>query len=538
MAHASPARTTALHLLGAQRRRHARARDLMRGAREMDTLGRKGRALATRLVLGVNVASGELDRRINSFSSRPGSIEPRVRDALRLAAFELLYLDTPCQVAVSQGVELVRGVQPRAARMANAVLRRIADCRPEVDAARERVAAAAGITVFDDEDSASASAADVARDSLASGSSACGDDDANCGGKDGVATEGVAETGSKVCEVADGVSARCALSVSDLCLASGYPAWLVERLLASLDARRVASMCACALEPAPVYVTAGRQLDGNLYDVLNEAGLAPEPSELSGCWRLGATSKLARSGLVANCDVAVADMAAQLACRVAASDGRVLEVGQGRGTKSLMLANLARELGAEPNVTGVELVASKVRLSAKRMEKAGLSGQVSCVEFDGTKLACDAELPAELSGEFDSVLVDAPCSGTGTMRRHPETAWALGEDLCGHGEGGLPALQLRLLQAASARVAVGGQLVYATCSVLNAENAEVVDAFLASEAGQRFERASLLVAPAVAACDSAAKLVGANLTPAGDFQSVPSQGSFDGHFFARLVRKS
>ena len=54
MAVASPARTTALHLLGAQRRRGARARDLMRGAREMETLGRKGRALATRLVLGVN----------------------------------------------------------------------------------------------------------------------------------------------------------------------------------------------------------------------------------------------------------------------------------------------------------------------------------------------------------------------------------------------------------------------------------------------------------------------------------------------------
>ena len=133
MAVASPARTTALHLLGAQRRRGARARDLMR----------KGRALATRLVLGVNVASGELDRRIDSFVSRPGSLEPRVRDALRLASFELLYLDTPRQVAVSQGVELVRGVQPRAARMANAVLRRVAECRPEVDEAREAVGAAA-----------------------------------------------------------------------------------------------------------------------------------------------------------------------------------------------------------------------------------------------------------------------------------------------------------------------------------------------------------------------------------------------------------
>lgn len=478
MAQASPARTTALHLLGSQRRRHARARDLMRGAREMETLGRKGRALATRLVLGVNVASGELDRRIDSFCARPGSIEPKVRDALRLSAFEILYLDTPRQVAVSQGVELVRGVQPRAARMANAVLRRVAECRPEVDDAREKVDAA-------------------------------------------VSGEGTSH-----------------VFVTDLCLASGYPAWLVERLLDSLDARRVAAMCACALEPAPVYVSAARAGEQDLEELLEKAGLAPCPAELEGSWRLGVAAQLARSGLVANCDVAVADLAAQLACSVAAGKGRVLEVGQGRGTKSLLLARLACELGGEPDVTGCELVASKVRLSAKRMEQAGLEGCVRCVEFDGTKLACEAELPEALAGQFESVLVDAPCSGTGTMRRHPETAWALEEALCGPGEEGLPALQLSLLEAASARVMPGGQLVYATCSVLAAENAEVVDAFLASEAGRAFGRASLLEAPAVASSESAAALVEANLTPAGDFQSVPSANGFDGHFFARLVRKA
>ncbi len=479
MASASPARTTALHLLGAQRRRHARARDLMRGAREMGTLGRKGRALATRLVLGVNVAAGELDRRIDSFASRPGSVEPRVRDALRLSAFELLYLDTPRQVAVSQGVELVRGVQPRAARMANAVLRRIADCRPEVDEARAAVAAFAS---------------------------------ANCADEP---------------------------STDELCLASGYPAWLVERLLGSLGAKRVAAMCACALEPAPVYVCAGKpEVDADDAKALLEgAHLAPQPSELGGCWCLEAAAGLARSGFVANCDVVVADLAAQLACRVAAASGRVLEVGQGRGTKSLMLARLGRELGGEPAVVGCELVSSKVRMSASRMEQAGLSESVSCVEFDGTRLACEEDLPAELASAFDSVLVDAPCSGTGTMRRHPEAAWALEEELVGSGEEGLPALQLRLLSAAAGRVAVGGQLVYATCSVLGTENAEVVEAFLGSDAGRGFERASLLEAPAVQRCETAKSLVEANLTPAGDFQSSPHAGSFDGHFFARLVRK-
>lgn len=581
MASASPARTTALHLLGAQRRRHARARDLMRGAREMEALGRKGRALATRLVLGVNVASGELDRRIDSFSSRPGSIEPRVRDALRLAAFEVLYLDTPCQVAVSQGVELVRGVQPRAARMANAVLRRIADCRPEVDAARAAVAAYASAACGDDvaadvdEVGVGCSAFAATGDAIAPGSAgvdeAAGADEARkafagdssdvCepGGSAGVgcstpaAAEATIASGSAAeKEIAGGLSESATSgavgsvarapepSTEELCLASGYPAWLVERLLGSLGAERVAAMCACALEPAPVYVCAGKpEVDADGAKALLEgAHLAPQASELGGCWRLEAAAGLARSGLVANCDVVVADLAAQLACRVAAAPGRVLEVGQGRGTKSLMLARLGRELGGEPVVVGCELVSSKVRLSASRMEQASLSETVSCVEFDGTKLANEEELPVELAGAFDSVLVDAPCSGTGTMRRHPETAWALEEELVGSGDEGLPSLQLCLLSAASARVAVGGQLVYATCSVLETENAEVVDAFLASEAGRGYERASLLEAPAVECCETAKSLIADNLTPAGDFQSVPRARSFDGHFFARLVRKA
>lgn len=476
MATASPARTTALHLLGSQRRRGARARDLMRGAREMETLGRKGRALATRLVLGVNVASGELDRRIDSFAARPGSIEPRVRDALRLSAFEILYLDTPRQVAVSQGVELVRGVSPRASRMANAVLRRIADCRPEVDEAREAVSAVAG-------------------------------------------------------------GARRELSAEELSLASGYPAWLCARLVEALGVQRAAAMCACALEPAPVYVTCGKGNAMALEEKLAAAALEPVAAELDGCWRLNAGAGLARSGLVASCDVVVADLAAQLACRATAAPGRVLEVGQGRGTKSLILARLMREMGAEPEVVGCELVGSKARLSTKRMEEAELAANVRCVEFDGTKLADEDALPEPLAGLFDSVIVDAPCSGTGTMRRHPETAWALGERIVDPAaEDGLPALQLSLLTAAASRVAPGGSLVYATCSVLPEENSQVVEAFLASESGAAFERANLREAPAVAANESAAELIRANVTPAGDFQSAPTRAGFDGHYFTRLVR--
>ena len=451
----------------------------MRGAREMDMLGHKARSLATRLVLGVNVASGELDRRIDSFASHASSMQPRVRDALRLAAFEVLYLETPRQVAVSQGVELVRSVQPRAARMANAVLRRIADCRGEVDEARGSVSA-------------------VAR---------------------GEATD---------------------VTVGELALASGYPLWLAERLLDELGPRRAAAMCACALDPAPVYVARGREdvdMDA-LLGRLRELGLEPSETGLPRSWRVASGSSLASSGLVASCDVAVADLGAQAVCRAAApAAGRVLEVGQGRGTKSLLLASCMRELGCEPRVVGCELVASKVRASRNRMERAGLGGLVSCVEFDGTRLGGEG-LPVELSGEFESVLVDAPCSGTGTMRRHPETAWSLDERALDPGEASsLCSLQLALLKASSARVAVGGALTYATCSVLSCENEQVVEAFLGSEAGRGFARASVLEAPGVVCLDDCGRELFATwVGERGSFQSVPAPDGPDGHFCARLVR--
>ena len=90
--------------------------------------------------------------------------------------------------------------------------------------------------------------------------------------------------------------------------------------------------------------------------------------------------------------------------------------------------------------------------------------------------------------KFDTVFIDAPCSGTGTMRRHPEIPWRLTEkDVTVE----LPKLQLTMLKEAAARVAAGGELIYATCSVFDEENTQVVDAFLASPEGAGFSVAPL-----------------------------------------------
>ena len=109
MARATEARRRALALLGERRRRDARARDLLRASSELDELSERDRGFAVRLVMGVTAAQGELDRVIESHLRRGAKLEPRVRDALRLAAFDLLYLGARPDVGVNQGVQLVRG---------------------------------------------------------------------------------------------------------------------------------------------------------------------------------------------------------------------------------------------------------------------------------------------------------------------------------------------------------------------------------------------------------------------------------------------
>lgn len=537
----APARAAALALLGRQRRRGARARDLLRADEGVAVLDIRDRALATRLVLGVNACAGELDRCIDAHAAHPASLEPRVRDALRISAFELLFLETPRQVAVSQGVELVRSVRPKAAGMANAVLRRVAEGRPEVDAARRAVSAAL------EGPRAGAEGAGV---SAVPGTAAAPPPDAGAGATPASAASAAADAGPSH----DAPAPVRPVTTEDLRLVSGYPSWLVERLVSNMGLSAAAGLCSCALEAAPVYVCCCRPGEdaGQTEARLVRAGLEPERDGLTGSWALGSPAGLAGSGLVDGCEVAVADLAAQLVCRIAApARGRVLEIGQGRGTKTLLLARVMGELGAlSPAlgassaaasrgavICGCELVASKVRVTSERLRVAGLSGLASATRLDARRLA-DVGAP-ELVGTFESVLLDAPCSGTGTMRRHPEIPWSLDEcALDPSRPGSLPALQLEMLRAASTRVAVGGLLIYATCSVVDAENEGVVQAFLGTEEGREFERASVLEAPGVRALDGEGRaLVSRWVSASGAFASAPVPGGHDGHYCVRLVRR-
>jgi len=148
-----------------------------------------------------------------------------------------------------------------------------------------------------------------------------------------------------------------------------------------------------------------------------------------------------------------------------------------------------------------------------RAQRAGASGIESRLLNPGQ----EAEQLQDLGGQADLVLIDAPCSGSGTLRRNPEVRWRLTPDRLER----LTALQAHVLALGAPLVKPGGALVYAVCSLIEAEGSTRIAAFLRDNPGWQPEVLDDL--PGVA--DGAGK----RLTPAHD--------GTDGFFVARLARR-
>jgi 16S rRNA (cytosine967-C5)-methyltransferase len=210
----------------------------------------------------------------------------------------------------------------------------------------------------------------------------------------------------------------------------------------------------------------------------------------------------------------VQDAAAALPARLLGdvAGRRVADLCAAPGGKTAQLA------AAGAVVTAVDR--SPVRLDRLRenLSRLGLEAEVIAADL----LAFDAD-------PFDSVLLDAPCSATGTIRRHPDVQWSkTAEDI-----GALADLQRRMLRRAAALVKPGGTLVYCTCSLEPEEGERQVEAFLAADAS--FSRVPV-----------GTKEIGGldAVTEAGDLRTLPSmlpdpdprQSGLDGFFAARLRR--
>ena len=163
------------------------------------------------------------------------------------------------------------------------------------------------------------------------------------------------------------------------------------------------------------------------------------------------------------------------------------------------------------------------RSSLLRRSERGTHGRTNALTHILERMLDQLD-PLLVAGTVDRVLIDAPCSGLGTLRRHPEQRWRIRrEDIAP-----LARLGSDLLSAGARLCAPGGFVVYSTCTLTDRENERVVASFLGSEEGRGFAVSDIVTEVP----SEWRELVGAD----GFFQSLPASGGPDGHFVARLER--
>jgi len=260
-----------------------------------------------------------------------------------------------------------------------------------------------------------------------------------------------------------------------LAIETSHPRWLVERWANAFSLEHTIAFLRANNEPAPVsFRLAGREpasAEESILEALTNAGGSLSPSKVvSGAWRIiGATGtlhKLADEG-----QVYIQDEASQLVAHLVAPQAleRILDVCAAPGSKTTHLATLTSDRAA---IIAGDIHVHRLRTVIQAVRLQGLSS-INCIAFDGVHL-----LPFKKES-FDRVLVDAPCTGTGTLRRNPEIRWRIRpEDIAD-----LSARQGQILANAAEMVRPGGRLVYSTCSVETEENEAVIRGFLRDQPG-------------------------------------------------------
>jgi len=303
-----------------------------------------------------------------------------------------------------------------------------------------------------------------------------------------------------------------------LVAAAGLPPWLAELLLAELSVGEALAFAASIADPPPVTLRANT---GRATREALAAALAPErpgalvtPSEIApdalDARRLDApaATRAWQGGLFA-----IADAGAQIVAELcgAAAGERILDACAGSGGKTAHLLALA---GDRARVDAIDVAADKLDAARATLKRLGLTGAAFTVA-DLTKPLADP------SPRYDRILLDAPCSGLGVLRRHPEAlARRAPADL-----ETLAAQQLRMLSAVAPALRPGGLLIYAVCTFERRECEDVVAAFLRAHPRFTIEN------PAAAG----GRVPWARLADAaGAVRTWPHRDGADGFFAVRL----
>ncbi|MFG1397298.1 RsmB/NOP family class I SAM-dependent RNA methyltransferase [Roseixanthobacter pseudopolyaromaticivorans] len=250
------------------------------------------------------------------------------------------------------------------------------------------------------------------------------------------------------------------------------PSWALEPLRRRFESAFGPEMAAL-LAPAPLDLRVN-PLKSTREDVLRglrDLGLRAEASRLAPYGiRLKERPSLSGLPMLKTGEVEIQDEGSQLVAMLvdARAGERVVDFCAGAGGKTLAIA---AQMANKGHVVACDVSASRLKRSAERFRRAGLHNiETRLLESERDRWV------KRHKGAYDRVLVDAPCSGTGTWRRNPDARWrALGPGL----DNLLP-LQAEILASAARLVKPGGRLVYATCSMLPQENEEQVTAFLAA----------------------------------------------------------
>lgn len=295
-------------------------------------------------------------------------------------------------------------------------------------------------------------------------------------------------------------------------VAHSHPCWLAQMWWAQLGAERARSLMSADNEPAehalrvntlraePAQVAAALQerAGSTLLGVrLPEAIVLGKPHDLhaSALWREGAVIAQSRAAML---------VSRALDPQPGES---VLDLCAAPGGKTTHIAALMEGRG---RILALERHSGRARQLSETVERLG-AGNVE------VQIA-DASVSLRTRESFDRVLLDAPCSGLGTLQGHPDLRWRASEQKIGE----LAQLQCKILGAAAEAVRPGGTLIYATCTICAAENERQMEAFLDSHA--EFE-----VQPA---------LPGAPAADGGNFATtLPDRDCTAGFFIAKLKRR-
>jgi len=307
--------------------------------------------------------------------------------------------------------------------------------------------------------------------------------------------------------------------IEAVAVAYSHPRWLVARWVAQWGPEEAAALAATNTQPAPsvLRVNTLRVTRDDLLTALRDRGLAAEPGLIADAVRVHG-SLTGRLPLIEQGLCVTQDEGSMLVAHAVApeSGATVIDACAGSGGKAAHLAALMKNAG---RVLACDLHPRKLQALAERSALLG----ATCIEAHHLDAR---DLWRLHPAQADAVLVDAPCSGLGTVRRRPEIKWrAMPDDLPRHAE-----TQRAILAGSAGAARRGGLLVYSVCSLEPEEGPQVIEAFLAGH--REFARA-----PMPEGFPRVLNGCPIDVQAPGEVRLLPHRHDTDGFFLARLRRR-